>query len=61
MGVLVGSAVIPISLCVFWPKLSGEGMIAGATGGSIIAFVVWLSVASTYPGGLGNFLQNTGK
>ncbi len=61
MGVLVGSAVVPISLCVFWPKLSGEGMIAGTTGDSIIAFIVWLSVASIYPGGLRDFLKNTGK
>ncbi|GAU91253.1 hypothetical protein RvY_03546-3 [Ramazzottius varieornatus] len=35
MGVLVGSAVIPLSLSMFWTRLTSEGMIAGAVGGCI--------------------------
>jgi Na+/proline symporter len=35
MGVVVGSAVIPISLTVYWTRLTAEGMIAGAVGGCV--------------------------
>ncbi|XP_048249148.1 urea-proton symporter DUR3-like [Haliotis rufescens] len=61
MGILIGSAVIPITLSMFWERLTSAAMMAGSIGGAIIAIVVWLSVASTYPGGLDDFLINTGQ
>ncbi|XP_060071327.1 uncharacterized protein LOC132551230 [Ylistrum balloti] len=61
MGILIGSAVIPIALSVSWDRLTGEAMIAGSISGTILAVIVWLSVASTYEGGLGRFLENTGR
>ena len=63
MGILIGSAVIPIALVVFWDRLSSGGVIAGSLIGVLCGFVTWLSVASTYPGGLagGHFLENTGR
>ena len=60
MGVLIGSAVIPITLCMTWGRVNSIGMICGATGGSILGLTVWLSVASTYDGGLSDFFNNTG-
>ena len=61
MGVLIGSAVIPITLCMFWARLTGVAMMAGALGGTFIGVVSWLSVAAIkYDGGLYNFMENTG-
>ncbi|GAU91251.1 hypothetical protein RvY_03546-4 [Ramazzottius varieornatus] len=62
MGVLVGSAVIPLSLSMFWTRLTSEGMIAGAVGGCIAGLATWLGLASRLPNGLGagSFYQNTG-
>ncbi|XP_041377330.1 urea-proton symporter DUR3-like [Gigantopelta aegis] len=61
MGVMIGSAVIPIALALFWERLNSIAMMSGAIGGVIIAFTVWLSVASTYEDGLREFIKNTGQ
>ncbi|KAK3104356.1 hypothetical protein FSP39_000209 [Pinctada imbricata] len=63
MGILIGSAVIPIGLCMCWEKLSGNGMVAGSISGTVFALITWLVVASTNEGGLtaSNFFQNTGQ
>lgn len=60
MGILIGSAVIPIMLCMSWEKLTGNGMVAGAISGTATALIAWLSVASLYGDGLSDFLHNTG-
>ena len=60
MGVLIGSAVLPSILCMFWSRLNSVGMTTGAVGGALIGFIVWLVVASKQPGGLSNFLESTG-
>jgi Na+/proline symporter len=63
MGILIGSAVIPITLCMCWERLTGDGMVAGAVIGTVLALITWLSVAATNNGGLNseNFFQNTGN
>lgn len=60
MGVLIGSAVIPVALAVTWTRLTGNGMIAGAITGTVSALIAWLITASTMDGGLGNFFDSTG-
>ncbi len=60
MGVTIGSAVLPLSLALFWNGLSPAGMMAGPIVGTTAALISWLCVASTFPGGLNNFLDNTG-
>ena len=60
MGILIGSAVVPIILCMFWARLTGVAMTAGAISGAVIGLTTWLIVTSTYPGGLANFLENSG-
>ncbi|XP_035669047.1 urea-proton symporter DUR3-like [Branchiostoma floridae] len=62
MGVLIGAAVIPIGMALFWVRTTAAGMISGATLGSAMGLVCWLAVAATLPGGLmgGNFIKNTG-
>lgn len=58
MGVIVNSAVIPITLSMFWERLTGLGMITGSIGGTSLAFIAWLSVSASYPGGLAQFKDN---
>ncbi|XP_078697358.1 uncharacterized protein LOC144925278 [Branchiostoma floridae x Branchiostoma belcheri] len=62
MGVLIGAAVIPIGMALFWSRTTAGGMIAGATIGCVLAVICWLITAATFPGGLGggNFIKNTG-
>jgi urea-proton symporter len=61
MGILVGSAVVPVSLSIYWSDLNAGGMTWGAIGGTAFGVGSWLAVASRYPGGLGNFFANTGE
>ena len=61
MGVTINSAVIPITLCMFWERLTGLGMIIGSIGGSVLALISWLSVSATYDGGLNNFGLNASE
>ncbi|XP_076358107.1 uncharacterized protein LOC143250869 isoform X2 [Tachypleus tridentatus] len=61
MGILISSTVIPITLSVLWSRMNDKGMMAGAIGGCICGLASWLGTASTYPGGLSDFLLNTGR
>uniref|UniRef100_A0A1I8JJT3 Sodium:solute symporter n=2 Tax=Macrostomum lignano TaxID=282301 RepID=A0A1I8JJT3_9PLAT len=63
MGVLIGSAVVPVTLALFWTGLTGFGMTFGTLFGTIGGLISWLATASTYPGGLsaGNFIKNSGE
>jgi len=46
MGIVIGSAVIPVSLLLLWDKTSGTGAILGAWVGQAGAFVAWISTAA---------------
>ncbi|XP_064598785.1 uncharacterized protein LOC135465474 [Liolophura sinensis] len=61
MGVLIGSAVMPITLAMFWGRMNSYGMMSGAIGGSVCSLSTWLIMASTLDGGLSLFLVNTGN
>ncbi|CAL1534239.1 unnamed protein product [Lymnaea stagnalis] len=61
MGILVGSAVIPIALAMFWERLTGVAMMAGSVCGAVLGLSVWMGMASTYEGGLGDWWKNTGR
>eukprot|EP00058_Branchiostoma_floridae_P025995 XP_002611485.1 hypothetical protein BRAFLDRAFT_63880 [Branchiostoma floridae] len=62
MGVLIGAAVIPIGMALFWARTTAAGMISGATVGCVLALICWLGTAASFPGGLGggNFIKNSG-
>ena len=60
-GILIASSVVPIAMAILWARATSTGMIAGVVGGCLSGIIVWLSYASTYDGGLGNFVKNTGK
>ncbi|GMQ03943.1 hypothetical protein CsSME_00049545 [Camellia sinensis var. sinensis] len=46
MGVLIGSAVLPIAFMLLWRKANAIGAILGTTIGCILGIITWLSVAS---------------
>jgi hypothetical protein len=46
MGVILGSAVVPIALCITWKKASKWGCIAGAVSGFICGIIAWLVTTS---------------
>ena len=52
MGIFVGSAVMPIAFLLTWDKATGNGAIAGAFGGQILAIITWIacSTAERNPG-----------
>jgi urea-proton symporter len=51
MGVLLGSAVVPIALCITWKKANKWGCIVGAVVGLGLAIMSWLVATSTLNGG----------
>mgnify|MGYP003708477523 CR=1 FL=1 len=46
MGILIGSAVIPIALTITWSKCSRGGAVSGALIGVILALITWTSIAA---------------
>uniref|UniRef100_A0A0D9XMY9 Urea-proton symporter DUR3 n=1 Tax=Leersia perrieri TaxID=77586 RepID=A0A0D9XMY9_9ORYZ len=59
MGVLVGSAVIPIALLLLWSKANAVGAMAGAVSGCALGVTVWLTVAKVQYGRVN--LDTTGR
>lgn len=49
MGVLIGSAVIPIALTITWKRTNKHAATGGAIIGLIVALTTWVSVASSLP------------
>ncbi|CAF1919309.1 unnamed protein product [Brassica oleracea var. botrytis] len=45
MGVLIGSAVIPIAFMLLWRKANAIGAILGSISGCVLGIVTWLSTA----------------
>ncbi|CAM9212257.1 unnamed protein product [Sphacelaria rigidula] len=50
MGIVVGSAVVPVSLVLTWKKATATGAISGAVIGQLCAVVAWLVSASALEG-----------
>ncbi len=49
MGILIGSAVIPIALTILWKRTNGIAATAGAIIGLIVALATWVGVAVSLP------------
>ncbi len=45
MGVIIGSAVIPIAYCLVWSKCTATAAITGAVSGLCLAVMSWLVTA----------------
>lgn len=55
MGVILGSAVVPIALCITWRKANKIGCIAGAVIGLVVGIAAWLGTTA----GLNNVINVT--
>jgi len=60
MGVILGSAVVPIALCVTWSKANKWGCISGAIVGFFAGIIAWLVTTSTLNGGVINVTTSGG-
>ena len=52
MGILIGSAVIPIALTIAWSRTTRAGAVSGALVGVVLAIITWTGVASAESGGV---------
>jgi Na+/proline symporter len=52
MGILIGSAVIPIALTITWSKTTRGGAVAGALVGVMLSLLTWTSVAASEADGV---------
>lgn len=59
MGIVIGSAVIPVSMVLTWKKATAKGAIAGAILGQICAIIAWLVSTSALYGEIN--IDNTGE
>lgn len=59
MGVLIGSAVMPIAFMLLWRKANAIGAIAGTISGCVLGIVTWLSVTAVEYGRIN--LDTTGR
>ncbi|KZT18743.1 urea transporter [Neolentinus lepideus HHB14362 ss-1] len=60
MGVILGSAVVPIALCITWRKANKWGCIAGALIGFALGVIAWLVTTSTLNGSVINVTTTGG-
>lgn len=60
MGVILGSAVVPIALCITWRRANKWGCIAGAILGFASGIIAWLVTTSTLNGGTINVTTSGG-
>ena len=52
MGIVIGSAVVPLWNLMTWDKASGTGAVIAAWSGLILAVIGWLIAASIHGGGI---------
>jgi hypothetical protein len=52
MGVLIGSAVVPVAYCLCWKKCSARAAIIGAFSGQWAAIICWLSYTKAVEGSI---------
>lgn len=61
MGIVIGSAVLPIVLCLWWVRMTSVAMVSGAVGGTVIGLIFWLITASQHHKGVNSFYTSTGR
>jgi len=60
MGVILGSAVVPIALAITWKKANKWGCIAGAISGFCMGLIAWLVTTATLNDGVINVTTSGG-
>lgn len=61
LGIIVGSAVLPIALAVIWHRTTASGVASGVLIGLVCGVTAWLVYASRFENGLAWFQGNTGR
>ncbi|KIJ64007.1 hypothetical protein HYDPIDRAFT_112519 [Hydnomerulius pinastri MD-312] len=61
MGVILGSAVVPIALCITWSKASRAGCVGGAVIGFVAGIAAWLGVTAGCNAGVINVTTSGGN
>src|ERR1700733_1397461 len=60
MGVILGSAVVPIALCITWSRANKWGCIGGSIAGFFAGLIAWLVTTSALNGGVINVTTSGG-
>ena len=60
MGVILGSGVVPIALCITWSKANKWGCIWGSVSGFFSGLIAWLVTTSALNGGVINVTTSGG-
>jgi len=61
MGVILGSAVVPIALCITWSRANKWGCIGGSVVGFFFGLIAWLVTTSSLNGGVINVTTSGGN
>jgi len=61
VAIVVGSCVLPVSLSITWHRVTGLGVSSGIISGLVAGIGTWLTYAMSFPGGLTDFVGNTGR
>jgi len=59
VAIFVASCVLPVCLSIIWHRTTAPGVVIGIMSGLAVGFGAWLLYASSYPGGLTEFVANT--
>jgi urea-proton symporter len=59
MGVILGSAVVPIALAITWSKANKNGCIWGSIAGFVAGVIAWLVTTSTLNNGVINVVVSS--
>jgi len=60
MGVILGSAVVPIALCITWSRANKWGCLGGSIAGFFAGIIAWLVTTSALNGGVINVTTSGG-
>jgi SSS family transporter len=60
MGVILGSGVVPIALCITWSRANKWGCIGGSIAGFFAGLIAWLVTTSSLNGGVINVTTSGG-
>jgi SSS family transporter len=61
MGVILGSGVVPIALCITWSQANKWGCIWGSVVGFVAGLIAWLVTTSSLNGGVVNVTTSGGN
>ena len=59
MGIIIGSAVVPVSLAILWSKLTGLAAMIGSIVGTGCGIISWLLAAYFHPDRAQSFYSKT--